>query len=209
MLVAKGYVQRHGVDFEEVFSPVARIETVRVIIAFATSNGWKIHHLDVKITFLHGDLSEEAYVSQPEGFKIKGSENKVYKLHKALYGLRQARRAWTIKLKAILKELNFSKCYKEPLLFRKESKGSVLLVAVYVDYLVIGSSLEVTQEFKVEMATKFELSDLGKLSYYLGIEVTQLKDGIILHQERYASKILKEAGMSDCNMVHVPMRRNQ
>ena len=92
-LVAKGYVQRHGIDFEEVFAFVARIETVRVIIALAASNGWEIHHLDVKTAFLHGDLLEEVYVSQPEGFKVKGSENKVYRLHKALYGLRQAPRA--------------------------------------------------------------------------------------------------------------------
>ena len=91
-------------------------------------------------------------------------------------------------------------------MLRKESKGSVLLVAVYVeDLLVTGSSLDVIQNFKDEMATKFEMSDLGKLTYYLGIEVTQLKDGIIFHQERYANKILEEAGMSDCNMVHIPM----
>ena len=84
-LVAKGYVQRHGIDYEEVFAPVARIETVRVIIALAASNGWEVHHLDVKTAFLHGDLAEEVYVSQPDGFKKRGSEDKVYKLHKALY----------------------------------------------------------------------------------------------------------------------------
>lgn len=93
-LVAKGYVQRYMIDYEEVFAPVARLETVRVLIALAASSGWEIHHLDVKTAFLHGDLQEEIYVSQPEGFKIKGSENKVYKLHKALYGLKQAPRAW-------------------------------------------------------------------------------------------------------------------
>lgn len=112
------------------FAPVARMETVRVIVALAASNGWEIHHLDVKTAFLHGDLNEEVYVSQPDGFKIKGSEDKVYRLHKALYGLRQAPRAWNIKLKSILKELNFTKCSKEPSLFRKESRGSTLLVAV-------------------------------------------------------------------------------
>lgn len=171
-LVAKGYVQRHGIDFEEVFAPVARMETVRVIVALAASNGWEIHHLDVKTAFLHGDLNEEVYVSHPDGFKIKGSEDKVYRLHKALYGLRQAPRAWNIKLKSILKELNFTKCSKEPSLFRKESRGSTLLVAVYVDdLLVTGSNLGIIQEFKDEMATRFEMSDLGQLTYYLGIEV--------------------------------------
>ena len=105
---ARLVVQRHGIDYEEVFALVARLETVRFIIALAASNGWEVHHLDVKTAFLHGDLVKEVYVSQPDGFKIKGSEEKVYKLHKALYGLKQAPRAWNIKLKSILKELNFS-----------------------------------------------------------------------------------------------------
>lgn len=106
-LVAKGYIQRHGVDFEEVFAPVARIETVRFIIALAASRGWRIHHLDVKTAFLHGDLKETVFLSQPEGFKVKGSEDKVYKLNKALYGLRQAPRAWNEKLNKVLEKLQF------------------------------------------------------------------------------------------------------
>ena len=101
-LVANGYVQKHGVDYDEVFAPVARIETIRLIIGLAASKGWKIHHLDVKIVFLHGDLKEEVYVSQPQGFVVKGQENKVYKLKKALYGLRQAPRIWNVKLNQIL-----------------------------------------------------------------------------------------------------------
>ena len=92
-LVAKGYVQRHGIDYDEVFAPVARIETIRLIIALAASHGWEVHHLDVKTDFLHGDLKEEVYVKQPEGFEVKGSEEKVYRLSKALYGLKQAPRA--------------------------------------------------------------------------------------------------------------------
>lgn len=106
-LVVKEYVQRHGADFEEVFAPVARIETVRFIIALAASNQWKIHHLDVKTAFLHGDLKEVVYVKQPEGFEVKGSVDKVYKLNKALYGLKQAPRAWNIKLNKILREIGF------------------------------------------------------------------------------------------------------
>lgn len=92
-LVENGYIQKHGVDFDEVFAHVSRIETLRFVIASAASKGWEIHQLDVKIVFLHGDLKEEVYVSQPEGFVISGKQNKVYKLKKALYGLRQAPRA--------------------------------------------------------------------------------------------------------------------
>lgn len=123
-LVAKGYVQKYGIDFDEVFAPVARIETVRLIVALAASNGWEVHHLDVKTAFLHGELKEEVYVSQPEGFVVEGSEDKVYKLNKALYGLQQAPRAWNTKLNKILKELKFVKCSKEPSLYRKQEKGT-------------------------------------------------------------------------------------
>ena len=169
-LVAKGYVQRHGVDFDEVFASVARVETIRLIIALAASNGWEIHHLDVKTAFLHGHLKEEVYVTQPEGFVVRGEEQKVYKLKKALYGLRQAPRAWNIKLNQILRVLKFERCSKEPSLYRKVVKQELLVVVVYVDdLLVTGSSLRLIQEFKLEMATKFEMSDLGPLTYYLGI----------------------------------------
>lgn len=151
-LIAKGYVQRSGVDFDEVFVPVARLETVRVLIALAASSNWEIHHLDVRTAFLHGELKEDVFVSQPDGFKVKGSEHKVYKLHKALYGLKQAPRAWNVKLNQILKELGFTKCSKEPFIFRRRTKSSLLLVAVYVDdLLVTGSNLCNIQGFKYEM----------------------------------------------------------
>ena len=87
--MAKGYVQEHGIDFEEVFAPVARIETIRLLVGLAAANGWEIHHLAVKTTFLHGELTEDVYVSQPKGFEKRGEEHKVFKLRKALYGLRQ------------------------------------------------------------------------------------------------------------------------
>lgn len=205
-LVAKGYVQKHGVDYDEVFAPVARIETVRLIIGIAASRGWELHHLDVKTAFLHGELKEEVYVSQPEGFIVKGSETKVYKLRKALYGLRQAPRAWNEKLNHVLKGLSFERCLKEPSLYHKKKQGHLLVVAVYVDdLLVTGSSLDMILEFKRDMATRFEMSDLGKLSYYLGIEVIQREGSIVLNQERYATKIIEEAGMKGCNAVHIPM----
>ncbi|KAG7551914.1 Zinc finger CCHC-type superfamily [Arabidopsis thaliana x Arabidopsis arenosa] len=208
-LVAKGYVQRHGIDYDEVFAPVARIETIRFIIALAASNGWEVHHLDVKTAFLHGELKEDVYVLQPEGFVKEGSEEKVYKLNKALYGLKQAPRAWNNKLNKILLDLKFTKCSKEPSLYRKTENEESLVVAVYVDdLLVTGSNLELILEFKKGMSAQFEMSDLGKLTYYLGIEVIQYEGGIMLKQERYATKILEETGMIDCNEVHIPMDAN-
>lgn len=106
-LVAKGYVQVQGTNFDEVFALVHRIETIRLLISLAAANEWEIHHLDVKTAFLHGELKETVFVIRPKGFEVKGSENKVYRLNKALYGLRQAPRAWNNKLNSILKELQF------------------------------------------------------------------------------------------------------
>lgn len=169
-LVAKGYVQEHGIDFDEVFAPVARIETIRLLVGFAAAKKWEIHHLDVKTAFLHGELIEDVYITQPEGFVKKGEEHKVYKLKKALYGLRQAPRAWNTKLDQILKGLRFRKCAKENSVYRKEAKYTLLIVAIYVDDLFItGNSLKAIKGFKEAMSTKFEMLDLGLLTYYLGI----------------------------------------
>nr|GEX45323.1 zinc finger, CCHC-type [Tanacetum cinerariifolium] len=136
-LVAKCYVQEQRIDFDEVFAPVARIETVRLILALAAYHSWQVHHLDVKLAFLHGDLKEEVYVTQPEGFIQQGNSGKVYKLTKALYGLRQAPRAWNMKLDQTLKSLDFKKCNLEQAVYTKRSKTSTLIVGVYVDDLII------------------------------------------------------------------------
>lgn len=208
-LVVKGYVQKQGVDYDEVFAPVARIETICLVIALAATKGWEIHHLNVKTTFLHGELIEEVFVLQPEGFKVAGNENKVYKLKKALYVLKQAHRAWNVKLNAILREFKFQRCSKELSLYRKDEKDGMLIVVVYVDdLLVTGTSLPSILRFKKEMATKFKMSDPGRLTYYLGIEVCQTQEGISLNQDRYARKIFEECGMDACNSCSVPMEIN-
>lgn len=166
----------------------------------------EVHHLDVKTAFLNGDLKENVYVLQPEGFVVKGSETKVYKLHKALYGLKQAPRAWNEKLNKALSKLGFEKCTKEPSLYRKRKDKKRLLVAVYVDdLLVAGSCLGLIHAFKTEMSKMFDMSDLGKLTYYLGIKMIQFDGGITLKQERYARKILEDTRMDECNAVYIPM----
>ena len=109
-LVVKGYAQRHGIDYDEVFAPVARMEAVRLLLTLAAHEGWEVHHMDVKTAFLNGDLQEEVFVEQAPGFAQKGQEHKVLKLHKALYGLHQAPRAWNQKLDEKLKELGFTRC---------------------------------------------------------------------------------------------------
>lgn len=204
-LVAKGYAQRHGVDYDEVFAPVARIETVRVLLALAARGSWEVHHMDVKSAFLNGDLAETVYVQQPPGF-IVGDGGKVLKLKKALYGLKQAPRAWNAKLDKELLALGFVRSKLDHAVYRRSKENSFLIVGVYVDDLIIsGPDVDDIKMFKSEMKKKFNMSDLGLLSYYLGIEVKQDPSGITLCQSSYAAKIIDLAGMSNCNSSDTPM----
>jgi hypothetical protein len=205
-LVAKGYVQHPGVDFEEVFAPVATLESVRLIVALAAHHGWEVHHMDVKSAFLNGDLEEVVYVSQPPGFAADGNEHGVYRLHKALYGLRQAPRAWNAKLDASLVSLGFMRSVAEHGMYARGSGDSLLIVGVYVDDLVItGAKVQEIHFFKEEMKNLFSMSDLGLLRYYLGLEVKQERGHTTLSQGAYASKLLEKAGLVDCNATRTPM----
>lgn len=205
-LVAKGYVQKQGVDYDEVFAPVTRLETVRLLLALAAKNGWEVHHLDVKSAFLNGELQETVYVTQPEGFVKKNKEHLVYRLTKALYGLRQAPRAWYARLSKYLEKLGFTKCPYEHAVYTKKEGTESLIIGVYVDdLLVTGTSLSTIVKFKQQMSREFDMSDLGKLSHYLGIEVKQEGDHIELRQSAYARNLLEKAGLSDCNSAKYPM----
>jgi hypothetical protein len=195
-------VQKPGIDFEEVFAPVARVESVRLLVALAAQEGWAVHHMDVKSAFLNGELEEEVYAAQPPGFVIAGKESKVLRLRKALYGLRQAPRAWNAKLDSTMSGLGFKRSSSEHAVYVRNK----LLVGVYVDDLVItGSINDDIKHFKEEMKGTFRMSDLGLLSYYLGIEVRQGSSGTTIAQGAYASSILEKAGMKGCNAYHVPM----
>ena len=205
-LVAKGYVQQQGVDFDEVFAPVARLESVRLLLAHAASEGWPVHHMDVKSAFLNGELQEEVYVTQPPGFIVAGEEQKVLRLSKALYGLRQAPRAWYAKLDASLVALGFRRSESEHAVYMRGVGEHRLVVGVYVDDLIItGGSHSELKQFKEEMKATFQMADLGLLRYYLGLEVVQNNGGITVSQGAYAVKILTAAGLSDCNPSHTPM----
>jgi hypothetical protein len=171
-LVARGFVQQEGIDFDEVFAPVARMESMRLLLTLAAQEGWQVHHMDVKSAFLNGNLKEEVYVRQPTGFIIAGQEGKVLRLRKALYGLRQAPWALNSKLNDTLKKMDFVQSEHEHAMYRRSHGDDILLVGVYVDDLVItGSSLAAVEEFKEEMKRVFLMSDLRLLSLYLGIEV--------------------------------------
>ena len=185
-------MQQQGIDFEEVFAPVARLESVRLLLAHAASQGWAVHHMDVKSAFLNGVLQEQVYVEQPPGFVLRGHENKVLHLVKALYGLRQAPRAWYAKLDSSLIELGFQRSTFEHTVYLRDTGDRRLVVGVYVDDLVItGGNDDDISAFKEEMKSKFQMSDLGLLHYYLGLKVTQSDTGITVCQSAYAAKILE------------------
>ena len=209
-LVAKGYVQWQGVDFEEVFAPVARLDTVRLILVLAANRGWEVHHMDVKTAFSNGDLEEEVYVSQPEGFTVKNKDHLVYKLSKALYSLRQAPGAWSIWLDKSLKHLRLKRCSQEQAVYTRGEEEAIIIVGVYVDDLIVtGRSIEEIKIFKKQMMTEFEMGDLGLLSYYLGIEVEQKEGLIMLKQSSYVKKVLLQFEMGECNATKLPMEHKQ
>ncbi|PWA98023.1 hypothetical protein CTI12_AA024020 [Artemisia annua] len=204
--VAKGYKQKHVIDYEEVFASVARLETIRMIIAIVAQYRWKIHQMDVKSAFLNGLLEEEIYVEQPEGYVAKGQEGKVLRLKKALYGLKQEPRAWNTRIDKYFQEHGFTKCLSEYALYEKFERGSILLVCLYVDDLIFtGNSQSMIDELKKSMTGEFEMTDIGLMSYYLGIEVKQTDEGIFISQEGYAKEILKRFGMDKCNPVGTPI----
>jgi Reverse transcriptase (RNA-dependent DNA polymerase)/gag-polypeptide of LTR copia-type/Integrase core domain/GAG-pre-integrase domain/Domain of unknown function (DUF4219)/Zinc knuckle len=183
-LVVKGYKQQPGIDYEETFSPVARFETVRILLAVAAVWSVPVYQFDVKSAFLNGEIVEEVFVEQPEGFKIKGKEGHVYKLHKALYGLKQAPRAWYSKIDQFFSDTGFSRSKSEPSLYvKKKQDGTLMMVCLYVDDMIyLGTNQEMVAEFRRRMKKQFEMTDLGLLKYFLGLEIIQRENGIFLSQ---------------------------
>ncbi|GJX07089.1 retrovirus-related pol polyprotein from transposon TNT 1-94 [Tanacetum coccineum] len=205
-LVAKGYKQEEGIDFEESFAPVARLEAVRMFIAFAAHRNITIFQMDVKTAFLNGPLKEEVYVSQPEGFIDSEFPNHVYRLKKALYGLKQAPRAWYDKLSSFLIEHGFNKGIIDPTLFTRRHGGDILLVQVYVDDIIFGSTNpDFSKRFANLMKNNFEMSMMGELKFFLGLQVHQSPRGIFISQSQYAIELLKKHGLDECVSMSTPM----
>jgi len=164
------------------FAPVARFETVRMILALATQGEWKIYQFDVKFAFLNGDLMEEVYVSQPPGFEKKIEKNKVLHLRKALYGLKQAPQAWYSKIDEFFHDNGFERSNHEPTLYvKKQSMNDLLIVSLYVDDMIYtSSSLELIHEFQASIKRMFDMTDLRELQYFLGLEIDQVCKGIFM-----------------------------
>ncbi|GJS13262.1 retrovirus-related pol polyprotein from transposon TNT 1-94 [Tanacetum coccineum] len=205
-LVAKGYRQEEGIDFKESFAPVARIEAIRIFIANAATKNMIIYQMDVKTAFLNGDLQEEVFVSQPEGFEDQDNPTHVYRLKKALYGLKQAPRAWYDTLSKFLMANNFFKGAVDPTLFTRKSGKHILLVQIYVDDIIFASTdHNACNIFSKEMSSKFQMSMMGQMSFFLGLQVSQSPGGIFINQAKYALETLKKYGMDLSDPVDTPM----
>ncbi|GJX73680.1 putative ribonuclease H-like domain-containing protein [Tanacetum coccineum] len=184
-LVAQGYTQEEGIDYDEVFAPVARIEAIRLFLAYASFMGFIVYQMDVKSAFLYGTIKEEVYVCQPPGFEDPQFPDKVYKVEKALYGLHQAPRAWYETLSTYLLENRFRRGIIDKTLFIKKDKGDILLLQVYVDDIIFGSTKKyLCTEFESLMHKKFQMSSMGELTFFLGLQVMHRDDGIFISQDK-------------------------
>ncbi|GKA93674.1 retrovirus-related pol polyprotein from transposon TNT 1-94 [Tanacetum coccineum] len=205
-LVAKGYRQEEGIDFEESFAPVARIEAIRIFIANAATKNMIIYQMDVKTAFLNGDLQEEVLVSQPEGFENQDNPTHVYRLKKALYGLKQAPRPWYDIILKFLLAKNFFKGAVDPTLFTRKSRKHIILVQIYVDDIIFASTdHNACHIFSKEMSSKFQMSMMGQMSFFLGLQVSQSPRGIFINQAKYALETLKKYRMDLSDSVDTPM----
>ena len=205
-LVAKGYSQEEGIDYDETFAPVARLEAIRIFLAFAAHLNFKVYQMDVKSAFLNGELEEEVYVQQPPGFEDPKFSNFVYRLLKALYGLKQAPRAWYETLSQFLLDNGFTRGTIDKTLFYKLHNGDLILVQIYVDDIIFGSTNEkLCQRFSKLMQSKYEMSMMGELTFFLGLQVSQRKEGIFISQSKYVNDLLKRFDLEDCTAAKTPM----
>ncbi len=208
-LVAKGYAQTHGIDYEETFSPVAKMATVRAVIAVVTSRGWQLHQMDVKNAFLHGELQEEVYLDQPPGYEDMSHLNYVCRLRKALYGLKQAPRAWHDKIAESLVTIGFRMLYANHSLYVRKSDEGIVVITIYVDDLIIGGDNgKEVEHVKHFLKQKFDMKDLGEFKFFLGIEVIRTVKGIWLSQRQYALDMLSKYGMGGCKPISIPLNQN-
>ncbi|GJU14430.1 putative ribonuclease H-like domain-containing protein [Tanacetum coccineum] len=204
-LVAQGHTQEEGIDYDEVFAPVARIKAIRIFLAYASYMGFIVYQMDVKSAFLYGQIEEEVYVCQPPGFEDPDHPDKVYKVVKALYGLHQAPRAWYDTLATYLLSNGFQRGQIDQTLFIKSQKGHILLVQIYVDDIIFGSTKkELCDEFEKLMKDKFQMSSMGELTFFLGLQVQQRKKGIFISQDKYVHEILRKFNYTDVKSASTP-----
>jgi hypothetical protein len=206
-LVAQGYSQVEGLDFRETFAPVAHLEANRILLAFAASKGFKLYQIDMKSAFLNGVIWEEVYVRKPPGFESPKYLDRVYKLSKALYGLKQAPWAWYARLKMFLLEHGYVMGSVDKTLFTLNHGTDFLLVQIYVDDIIFGgSSHTLVSRFQEMIENEFQMSMMGELTFFLGIQLKQTKQGTFVHQAKYMKDLMKKFNMAELKPVSTLMK---
>jgi len=204
--VAQGYTQIEGVEFDETFALVARLESIRILLPIACHLGFKLYQMDVKNTFLNGILQEEVYVKQPKEFQDHHHPHHVFKLKKALYGLKQAPRAWYERLTTYLLAKGFTRGQVDRTLFIRNQGTHKHIAQIYVDDSIFGVTLDsLAHEFSKEMKQEFEMSMIGELNYFLGLQVKQTVEGIFISQSKYAKDLVKRFGLNGKSRARTPM----
>lgn len=207
-LVAKGFSQKHGIDYDETFSPVVRHSSLRLLFALSVKLGLEINHLDVKTAFLNGFLNECVYMQMPEGFSHSGYTNKCLKLNKAIYGLKQASKAWNDRVNEVLLDMHYQRSKYEPCIYTKKQNNLITIIALYVDdFFVFSNNVDETDHLKKELGSKFKLKDLGRIKECLGMQVHYDVEGkvITLSQKNYINLLLKKFNMLDTKTFKTPM----
>ena len=205
-LVAKGYAQKYGIDYDETFSPVVRFSSIRALLAYAVQNDVLIHQMDVVTAFLNGNLEEEIYMEQPDGYIQPGKENLVCKLQKSLYGLKQSPRCWNTEFQEYMEVIQFKQSTVDPCIYVKMT-DAIAILAVYVDDLIVmASTLEEMQQIKETLKSRFQMKDLGKLHYCLGISIEQDEERkcLWIHQKQYILNMLEKYSLSNAKVVSTP-----
>nr|GEX98001.1 putative ribonuclease H-like domain-containing protein [Tanacetum cinerariifolium] len=205
-LVAQGHTQEEGIYYDEVFAPVARIKAIRLFLAYASFKDFVVYQMDVKSDFIYGKIEEEVYVCQPLGFDDPDFPDKLYKVEKVLYRLYQAPRAWYETLSTYLLDNGFHRGKIDKTLFIRRHKDDILLVQVYADDIIFGLTKKgLCNAFKKMMHEKFQMSSIGELTLFLGLQVKQKQDGIFIIQDKYVAEILKKYGFLEVKNASTPM----
>lgn len=205
-LVAKGCSQRYGVDYKEIFSPVVRYSSIRLILALAAEFNLFVHHMDVASAYLNGNLEEEVFMSQPEYFIDENNKGKVCRLRKAIYGLKQSGRNWNKELDSALTQIGFVKCNGDACVYVLKQSGEINIVAIYVDDILLAcSNFERLESIKNKISQKFEVVDKGPIDQFVGIEITRGKDGIQISQQQLIRNLLDDFGMKECRSCTTPL----
>ncbi|GJY60300.1 retrovirus-related pol polyprotein from transposon TNT 1-94 [Tanacetum coccineum] len=195
-----------GIDYDETYAPVARLESIRILLAYACALDFKLFQMDVKSAFLNGFINEEVYVAQPPGFIDFEKPDHVYKLKKALYGLKQAPKAWYDRLKAFLIKHEYKMGMVDNTLFTKKKSSNLIIVQIYVDDIIFGSTCQdMCDEFAKIMHDEFEMSMMGELNFFLGLQIKQMEDGIFFNQSKYIKEMLKKFGLEESKPMKNPM----